>query len=75
MMVSVRELKNPLSEYLHLMDEGEEVMVTSHKRAIVRQPPIRATAKYPTSYSPAAMHERLDMLQNNKRDVSVNAWC
>jgi prevent-host-death family protein len=30
MQVSVRELKNHLSQYLHLVEAGKEVIVTSH---------------------------------------------
>lgn len=62
MRVSVRELKNRLSEYLRLVDEGEEIIVTSHKRAVARLVPIQATAEDPASYSPATMRERLEAL-------------
>lgn len=36
MDVPVRELKDRLSEYLRRVQAGEEVVVTSHGRAIVR---------------------------------------
>lgn len=41
MEVSVRELKNHLSEYLRrIEEEGQEVTVTSHGRPIARLTPI-----------------------------------
>ncbi|MGH8631863.1 MAG: type II toxin-antitoxin system Phd/YefM family antitoxin [Burkholderiales bacterium] len=36
MEVSVRELKSRLSEYLRRVAEGEEVVVTSHGKAVAR---------------------------------------
>jgi len=36
MEVSVRELKSRLSEYLHRVAQGEEVVVTSHGREVAR---------------------------------------
>lgn len=35
MQVSIRELKNHLSKYLHLVQEGEDVIVTSHRKPVV----------------------------------------
>lgn len=35
MQVSIREFKNHLSKYLHLVQEGEDLVVTSHKRPVV----------------------------------------
>lgn len=35
MQVSIRELKNNLSKYLHLVQEGEDVIVTSHRKPVV----------------------------------------
>lgn len=35
MQVSIRELKNHLSKYLHLAQEGEDVIVTSHRKPMV----------------------------------------
>ena len=37
--VNVATLKQKLSEYLHLVEQGEEVMVTSHRRSIARMVP------------------------------------
>lgn len=45
MEVSVRELKNRLSEYLRRAQAGEEVVVTSHGKAVGRlvgPPPVSA---------------------------------
>ena len=39
MEISVRELKNHLSEYLRRAQAGEEVIVTSHKRALAKLVP------------------------------------
>jgi prevent-host-death family protein len=36
MEISVRELKSRLSEYLRRVAEGEEVVVTSHGKAVAR---------------------------------------
>ncbi len=36
MEVSVRDLKNHLSEYLRRVRAGEEIVVTSHGRAVAR---------------------------------------
>ena len=45
MKVSVRELKDHLSEYLRRVEAGEEVVVTSHKREVARLvPPAAETA-------------------------------
>jgi len=40
MKVTVRELKNQLSEYLKRAQCGEDVIVTSHGRAVVRLVPL-----------------------------------
>lgn len=40
MQVSVRDLKNHLSKYLHLVQEGEQIIVTSHHVALARLLPI-----------------------------------
>jgi prevent-host-death family protein len=45
MDVSVRELKNHLSEYLRRVEEGQEVTVTSHGRPIARLTPIPPTSR------------------------------
>jgi prevent-host-death family protein len=42
MEVSVRELKNRLSEYLRRVAAGEEVVVTSRGKAVARLSPPRA---------------------------------
>lgn len=42
MEVSVREFKSQLSHYLHLAEEGGEVVVTSRHRQIVRLMPCEA---------------------------------
>ena len=34
MQVSVRELKNKLSYYLNLVQHGEQVLVTSHRKTV-----------------------------------------
>ena len=39
MEISVRELKNHLSEYLRRVSAGEEVVVTSHKRVVAKLVP------------------------------------
>lgn len=40
MQVSVRDLKNHLSKYLHLVRDGEHIIVTSHQVALARLLPI-----------------------------------
>lgn len=40
MKVTVRELKNQLSEYLRRAQRGEDVIVTSHGNAVVRLVPV-----------------------------------
>lgn len=40
MLVSVRELKNHLSKYLHLAKTGEIIIVTSHRTPLVKLLPI-----------------------------------
>lgn len=40
MRVSVRELKNHLSKYLHLAQHGESVVVTSHNRPLAYLHPV-----------------------------------
>ena len=41
--VNVATLKQKLSEYLHLVEEGEEITVTSHRRRIARLVPDNGT--------------------------------
>lgn len=43
MEVAVRDLKNRLSEYLRRVEAGEEVVVTSHGRPVVRMTAIGQT--------------------------------
>ena len=40
MQVSVRELKNHLSKYLHMVSKGEPIIVTSHYVPLARLLPI-----------------------------------
>ena len=40
MQVSVRELKNHLSKYLHRIEEGESIIITSHQVPLARLVPI-----------------------------------
>ncbi len=42
MEVPVKELKNRLSEYLKLAQQGEEIIVTSHRRPVARLVPYTA---------------------------------
>lgn len=65
MKVSVRELKNRLSEYLRLVAAGEEVIVTSHKREVARLvPPERAgrIAEESPEYVREVLQKRLQSL-------------
>ena len=39
--VNVATLKQKLSEYLHLVEQGDEVLVTSHRRRVARLVPER----------------------------------
>ena len=41
--VNVATLKQKLSEYLHLVEQGHEVMVTSHRRPVARLVPENGT--------------------------------
>ena len=38
-IVTVATLKQKLSEYLHLVEKGEQVVVTSHRRPVARVVP------------------------------------
>ena len=40
MRVPIRDLKDRLSEYLRLVSEGEEVVITLHKRPVARIVPV-----------------------------------
>jgi prevent-host-death family protein len=40
MQVSVRELKNHLSKYLHEIEKGESIIITSHQVPLARLTPI-----------------------------------
>ena len=55
MLISVRELKDHLSEYLHRAQGGEEIVVTSHNRPVARLSPPKTTGEKPG----AAAVERL----------------
>lgn len=44
MHVAIRELKDRLSDYLRRAEAGEEIVVTSHGRQIVRIVPIQPAA-------------------------------
>ncbi|CAN5419305.1 hypothetical protein BH10PSE19_BH10PSE19_07140 [soil metagenome] len=46
MHISVRELKNHLSKYLHLANEGTSVTVTSHQKPLVKIVGIPQNTKY-----------------------------
>jgi len=43
MQISIRQLKDNLSKYLHLSQQGEMIVVTSHNRPVVRLAPIPVT--------------------------------
>lgn len=43
MKVSVRELKDHLSKYLHLVNEGEDLVVTSHHKPLAKLTGIKIT--------------------------------
>ena len=49
MEISVRELKRRLSEYLRRVAAGEEVVVTSHGRAVARLVPPRTRRRRASS--------------------------
>ena len=42
-VVSVATLKQKLSEYLRFVEQGHEVMVTSHRRPVARMVPDKGT--------------------------------
>jgi len=44
MQVSVRELKNHLSEYLHRVEQGEDIQVARHNEPVARLTSIPRTA-------------------------------
>jgi len=44
MQVSVRELKNHLSEYLHRVEQGEDIQVARHNELVARLTSIPCTA-------------------------------
>ena len=50
--VSVAVLKQKLSSYLHLVEAGEEIVVTSHQRAVAHMVPHRQRnlrVRFPTA--------------------------
>ena len=47
MVVSVRELKNHLSEYLRRVQDGEELLITSRGKPVGRLVPARRAARLP----------------------------
>lgn len=49
MQTSIRHLKDHLSEYIHLVQKGTEVIVTSHNKPIARLLPITESADQKTS--------------------------
>lgn len=49
MEISVRELKSHLSEYLRRVAAGEEVIVTSHGKAVARLVALRSERRSRTS--------------------------
>jgi antitoxin (DNA-binding transcriptional repressor) of toxin-antitoxin stability system len=68
--VGVRELKDRLSEYLRLVRNGEEILVTDRGQVIaeVRQPLPRAAAPYPRLLE-AIGSGRARLGQPNRPDV------
>ena len=44
MQVSIRELKNNLSKYLHVTTSGEPIIVTSHNKPVAKITPIPQSA-------------------------------
>jgi prevent-host-death family protein len=56
--VSIRELKNRLSEYLRLAASGVEVVVTSRGKAVARLRPPRVGKRASTPEQEAIMHLR-----------------
>lgn len=40
MEVSIRELKNHLSQYIHRIQKGEGIIITSHHKPVARLTPI-----------------------------------
>jgi len=61
MEIFVRDLKNHLSKYLRRVAAGEEVVVTSHKRVVVKLVPPNAVEEEYGSTEEALM-ERLKSL-------------
>ena len=59
MKISVRDLKNRLSEYLRRVAAGEEITVTSHKRPIARLVPIGNVAEEQADYTAATVQDHL----------------
>ena len=68
--VGVRELKNRLSEYLRLVRNGEEILVTDRGEVVaeLRQPSPRITLPYPALLD-AIQHGRARMGQANRADL------
>ncbi|NWG72884.1 MAG: type II toxin-antitoxin system prevent-host-death family antitoxin [Parvularculaceae bacterium] len=58
MEVSIRDLKNRLSEYLRLVASGEEVVVTSRGKPVARLLPPRARKRAATPEQEAIAHLR-----------------
>ncbi len=69
--VNVAELKQKLSAYLHVVEQGEEVVITSHRRPVARLSP-EPTAGWLVRESkvPAAAIRKLKGL---KRDPKASA--
>lgn len=47
MQASVHEIKSHLSAYLHKVQAGCEVLITSHKKPVARLTPLAASAPLP----------------------------
>ena len=68
--VGVRELKNRLSEYLRLVRNGEEILVTDRGEVVaeLRQPSARVTLPYPALLE-AVRHGRVRLGLPNRPDL------
>lgn len=69
--VNVAILKEKLSQYLRQVEEGEEVVVTSHKRPVARIVPVLSPVERPKE--PSRPVSDLRYVKGIKRRKSVSA--
>jgi antitoxin (DNA-binding transcriptional repressor) of toxin-antitoxin stability system len=74
--VGIRELKDRLSEYLRLVKNGEEILVTDRGDVVaeIRKPTLRAALPYPGLLDAVASGQaRLGKLRRSRRQARTRS--